>query len=529
MLNNVQTVFEALDYLAGVMPVTSVFYLMFLVVAVAVFYALRSATARAVWLLVLSATFYALMSPRGLIALVGFAAASYVAALAMGDSSGVGSPSSRAGVDSGPPARWRRVIATASVVAAALALALFKFSDQLLALLSRVPATADLIGTSPALAIAMPVGVSFWTFQLIAYLVDVYRGQTAPVRNPLTMLLAVVFFPIVTIGPITKVDALVEQFGTVKRFDFERMRSAVLLMGWGFFKKLVVADRLAVFVNSVYTHEPAYGGIGAGLIYFIATAFFAIQLYADFSGYTDIVRGSARLMGVDLPQNFAGPYLSRSVAEFWRRWHMTLMDWLKRYVYIPLGGNRKGAARKQINALAVFAVSGLWHGTGLNFMVWGLLNGAYVVLGELLAPQKAWLLRTLRIDPESGVHRAFQRLWTFVLVTVAWAFFRAESLSQGVYVVARMFVPTIWILTDGTMLEHGLSGIELFIAFLGVVTLFAVDYVRYERGIDVSGWLTAQHVLFRWLVYYGLITVVVVFGWYGGSGTDPASFLYFKF
>ena len=504
---------SVIEYVSGIMPVTSVLYLVFLALAVAVFYALRGAKARSGWLLLTSLVFYALMSPRSLLVLVALTALAYGTGIALGR----------------PEGRRRRVLVGASVSVLVASLAFFKFSAQLLHLLALVPQGADLIRSSPALAIAMPVGISFWTFQLIAYLVDIYRGHAEPVRDPLKMLLAVVFFPIVTIGPITKVGALTEQFEKVRRFDFDRMRSALLLMGWGFFKKLVIADRLAVFVASVFGNVRGQGGFGGGLIFFIAAAFFAIQLYADFSGYTDIVRGSARLIGVDLPQNFAAPYFSRSIAEFWRRWHMTLMDWLRHYVYFPLGGNRKGPIRKKLNTLAVFLVSGLWHGVGLTFVVWGLLNGAYMVIGEMTAPLRERFLARIGVDSGTAVHRTFQRVVTFALVTVAWVFFRAASISDALYIVPRMFVPSVWVLSNGAMLKQGLSGVELLIAAVAVVMLFAVDYLRYERGIDVSGWLTSQFIVFRWLVYYGLILVVVVFGYYGGSGSDASSFLYFRF
>lgn len=532
-MDQLNALYSRLDALAGIMPVTSTFYLAFLALVVVVFYALRNANARAAWLLVASIFFYALLTPRALVVVLAFAAFAYGAALFMG-----GAPATdgtdRAGEDEAPAPtsrtrRGRRLALYISVTATVGALVYFKAGEYLLSLIARIPAGADLVGTSPALALAMPIGVSFWTFQLVAYLVDVYRGTCAPVRNPLKMALAVLFFPIVTIGPITKVDSLAEQFSHVRRFDFERLRSALLLVGWGFFKKLVIADRLAVFVGSVYGNVNDVSGMQAGLIFFVATAFYAIQLYADFSGYTDIVRGSARLMGVELPQNFAAPYLSRTISEFWRRWHMTLMDWLKRYIYIPLGGNRKGALRKRANLLAVFAISGLWHGPGLTFLIWGLLNGVYSVAGEVLAPLNQRVTALLKIDRDSAVHRAFQRLVTFGLITVSWVFFRAESLHDALRIVARMFIPTVWIFSDGMMLEQGLSQSELEIALLATLVLFVVDYLRYERKVNITRWLTSQHVAFRWLVYYALILLIVVFGYYGGSGTDASAFVYFRF
>ena len=279
-------------------------------------------------------------------------------------------------------------------------------------------------------------------------------------------------------------------------------------------------------MNTVFSNPRDYKGTVDGLIFTVAAVFFAVQLYCDFSGYTDIVRGSARLFGVELPINFRAPYFAHNVKEFWRRWHITLMDWLRDYVYFPLGGNRKGALRRDLNVMIVFLVSGLWHGAGLSFIVWGALNGLYQIAGERLKPARDRVIAVLGIDRSTLGHRVIQTAITFGLITFSWVFFRANSLDDAVYMASRMFLPTVWIFTDGTMAEQGLSYAELAIALLSAGAVFTMDWMSLR--MDLLAGFNREHLLVRWAVYYGLILVVVVFGRYGGT-YNAADFVYFKF
>ena len=507
-----------LDRLAGLMEFTSVTYLAFLAVAVIVYFLLPGVRTRTAWLLVLSAGFYVLLSPGWFWVLVSVTAFTYVAGRfigAMRDKRG-----------DRPSGTVDRLVLGASVAAVVCALVIFKYLGFLADTGNAVLGVFSVELTVPVVRLLLPIGISFWTFQTIAYLVDVYRGTTHAERNPFYYALAVIFFPVVTAGPITRVQTLVPQMAVRHRFRYENMQSGLLLIGFGFFKKLMVADQLAVFVNTVFKDPQEYHGTVNGLLFSVAAVFFAVQLYCDFSGYTDIVRGSARLFGVELPLNFRAPYFSRNVKDFWRRWHMTLMDWLRQYVYIPLGGNRKGKARRDLNTMIVFLVSGLWHGAGLNYIVWGGLNGLYLLVGEWTSPLRDRVVGILGIDRSTLAHRIFQTLLTFGLITVAWVFFRADSIGDALYMVSRMFIPTVWIFTDGTMVEQGLSYSELVVALLSVVVVWVVDWMSLR--VDLLASFNRQHLLFRWAVYYGLILVVVVFGRYGGT-YDAANFLYFKF
>jgi D-alanyl-lipoteichoic acid acyltransferase DltB (MBOAT superfamily) len=422
--------------------------------------------------------------------------------------------------------RVGRLLLVVGVVFVTGILVTFKYLGFLAHTANRVASVLSIETTFPALALMLPIGVSFWTFQAIAYVVDVYRGRTDAVGNPLLYALAVMFFPIVSAGPITRFEVLVPQLAVRHRFQYAKMNSGLLLIGRGFFKKLMVADRLGVLVAAVFDNPHDFTGTGQGLVFFIAAAAFAVQLYCDFSGYTDIVRGSARLFGVELPVNFRAPYLARSVQEFWRRWHITLMDWFRDYIYIPLGGNRKGKLRRYLNIMAVFLVSGLWHGAGFTFVIWGALNGLYQIVGELLAPLRDRVVRVLRIDRSSAGHRVFQTGLTFVLITVAWVFFRAGSIGDALYMLPRMFVPTPWIFTDGTLLRLGLSGAEFTVTLLSAVAIWIADWLSTRR--DVLADLRRQPLYVRWGVYYGLILAVAVFGHYG-EGYNAADFVYFRF
>lgn len=505
-----------LDRLAGFMQFTSVAYLVFLAAAVIIYYALPGARAKALWLLAGSAAFYLLLSPRWAWILALVTVLTYVLGLLI----------DRARSAVGPGSRSARALVASGVVLVVSALIAFKYLG-FIAQAGNSALEALGLGTSlPVIQLALPIGISFWSFQTIAYLVDVYRGRTGPVLSFFSYAAAVTFFPVVTAGPITRVQSLVSQFQRRHRFDPQAVRSGLLLVGRGFFKKLMVADRLAVFVSSVFDDPRSHAGATEGLLFSVAAVFFAIQLYCDFSGYTDIVRGSARLFGVELPLNFRAPYFARDVRDFWRRWHMSLMDWLREYVYIPLGGNRKGAFRRDLNVMAVFLISGLWHGAGLTYLVWGLLNGAYMIIGEKTAAGRQRLLSRMGVDQSTLGHRALQITATFGLVTFAWVFFRANTMSEALYIVQRMFVPTVWIFFDGTMLQQGLSFSELMITLLSVAVVWALDWASLRT--DVLSLFLQQPVVVRWTLYYSLILVVAVFGYYGGA-YDAAHFVYFKF
>ena len=311
-------------------------------------------------------------------------------------------------------------------------------------------------------------------------------------------------------------------------FDFQRVKDGLLLMGWGFFQKLVIADRIAILVNDVYGNYHVY----SGLQILLATMLFAFQIYCDFAGYSDIAIGAARVMGFTLTKNFKSPYFATTVSDFWRSWHISLTTWFRDYVYIPLGGNRCGKWKKYRNLLLTFAVSGLWHGAGWNFVVWGALNGLYQAAGDLTLPVRTRLQQRLHIRTQCGSYRLLQGIITFGLVDFTWLFFRAESFTTALRMLWHGInnIGLFSFFNPDTLLgiqTMALSEKNFFVMLLGLAVLLLVDYKK-KQNVDFKGTLARQNIWFRWLVYYGLIFVVLIFGIYGPE-YDASTFIYFQF
>lgn len=381
---------------------------------------------------------------------------------------------------------------------------------------------------TPAFDVLLPVGISFYTFQALGYVFDVSRGEVPAEKNFLRYALFLSFFPQLVAGPIERSKNLMRQLYEPHTFDFERVKDGLLLMGWGFFQKLVIADRIAVFVNVVYGNFSDYSG--AQIL--LATVLFAFQIYCDFGGYSDIAVGAARVMGFTLTKNFKSPYFAVTVSEFWRNWHISLTTWFRDYVYIPLGGNRCGRWKKYRNLLVTFVVSGLWHGAGWNFVVWGGLNGLYQVAGDLTRPLRSRLRERLHIRTECGSYRLMQGLVTFLFVDFAWLFFRSGGLMVALQMLRHSIAcPGFFTLfSPDTLLgiyTGPLSEKDFYVMLASLVLLMLVDSWK-KRKVDIKGVLARQNIWFRWLVYYGLLFAVLIFGVYG-SGYDASAFIYFQF
>lgn len=376
----------------------------------------------------------------------------------------------------------------------------------------------------PTADILLPVGISFYTFQALGYTVDVYRGEVRAEKNILKYALFVSFFPQLVAGPIERSGNLLRQIEERHTFQFEQVKDGLMLMVWGFFLKIVLADRAGIFVDAVYGDFVRYGG----WYLIVASVLFAFQIYCDFAGYSIIAMGAAEVMGFRLTDNFNAPYLSRSVSEFWRRWHISLFRWFQDYIYIPLGGNRKGRARKYVNIMIVFLVSGLWHGASWAYVAWGALNGLYQVAGDLLKPVRDKIVEKFRLDRESFGHKFFQVLCTFVLVDITWVFFRAGDFSDAVEILGSMFrADNIWVLFDDSLFALGLDWKNFLVMLLSIALLLFADYLKY-KGIVVRKALGRQELWFRWLVLISGIVGILVFGIWG-SGYDASAFIYFQF
>ena len=384
----------------------------------------------------------------------------------------------------------------------------------------------------PLFDMIAPVGISFYTLTVAAYCVDAYHGKITAQRNLAKYALYVSFFPCILQGPILRYapleDSLFSEKGK-KKFDYTQFTFGLQLMLWGFFKKLVIADRVACLVNHIFSNYSEY----SGFVLLVGAICYSLQIYTDFSGCVDIVRGTAQTLQIELPHNFRQPYFATSIADFWRRWHMTLSSWLRDYVYIPLGGNRKGTWRKYLNIVIVFFISGLWHGAGLNFMFWGLLHGVYQVLGQMLKTPREWIAKRLGMGSNLPVeqyamrHRcrkAFQMLITFSLVSFAWIFFRMAGLRGGIEYVRNMFpLDNPWIFSDQTLFQLGLNSSDFIALCVFTLVLVAVDIL--QRKYCIREKIAQMPMIVRRPIYLTGVVVVVVYGIYG-QGYVASDFIY---
>jgi D-alanyl-lipoteichoic acid acyltransferase DltB (MBOAT superfamily) len=370
----------------------------------------------------------------------------------------------------------------------------------------------------------IPIGISFYTLQLISYNVDLYRGDIVPEKNYFKFLLFVSFFPQIIQGPIPRYSQLAQQFYGENKFDDRKIVKGFMMIIWGFFLKLCIADKAGTVVNTIFDEFPTY----EGLYLVVAAVLYGVQLYADFMSCTSLAQGISNLFGIELRDNFQRPFFATSIKDFWRRWHISLSSWLKDYIYIPLGGNRKGAFRKYLNILITFAVSGIWHGGGFKFLFWGLMHGLYQIFGELLNPVKKGLKNALHIKDDSQVLRLIQSVWTFFLVMLAWIIFRADNLKTGLSMIKSMFtVPNVWIFTDDSLFSLGLVWKEVIVLLVCLGVLLAVGIIK-EKGIAIRDNILKLNIAVRWGIYLALIVFIVIFGTYG-FGFDAQSFIYGRF
>lgn len=365
----------------------------------------------------------------------------------------------------------------------------------------------------------LPVGISFYTFQALSYTFDVYGNKLEPERNLLKYALYVSFFPQLVAGPIERSVNLLPQVQNADRirvWDPERIRDGLLLMLWGYFQKLVIADRAALLVDQVISNYTSYGFFEI----FTAMILFAVQILCDFSGYTDIARGAAKVMGFKLMKNFRQPYLARDIRSFWRRWHISLTSWFTDYLYIPLGGNRKGEFRKTVNTVIVFAVSGLWHGAGWNYIIWGLLHALYMIAADIR--QKLYGRWGWTGKPENFSTRIRKIICTFLLADFAWIFFVCNDLEHALGVIRQMTV--CFQTTDMLQL---LGHPDWFLLNAGIITLAAAD-ILHEKNISVIEQVNRQELWFRLAFGLSLFWIIVMFGIYGPA-YDAGAFIYFQF
>ena len=420
--------------------------------------------------------------------------------------------------------KYKKLILAISFVSNLGILFYFKYINFTLDIVTRILSKVNISINVPVFDVILPVGISFYTFQALSYSVDVYRGEVAPEHDFFRYALFVSFFPQLVAGPIERSKNLLTQLREPRKFDFGYAFDGILLMLWGFFLKIVLADRIAIFVDTVYGDCEHYQGI----YLIVATVLFAVQIYCDFSGYSSIAMGTAKLLGIELMDNFNAPYLSTSVADFWRRWHISLTSWFKDYLYIPLGGSKKGSLRKYFNKMIVFMLSGLWHGAQLTFVVWGAINGLYQVIGEVLMPIRKKVSDIIGINRNSEGVYALSVLATFALVDFTWIFFRADSLGRAIYIIKSILnTENIWTLFDGSLYNCGLDEKNFRLMVIAVIILLIADILK-RKGIRVREIILRQDGYIKCLVVSFSILLIMVFGKYGPA-YNAVNFIYFQF
>jgi alginate O-acetyltransferase complex protein AlgI len=405
----------------------------------------------------------------------------------------------------------RKYFLIVSLIANIGVLAVFKYYNFLNDNLSSFLNSIGYINKIPHLGLILPIGLSFHTFQAMSYTIEVYRGHQKAERNFITYSLYVMFYPQLVAGPIERPQNLIHQFYEKHEFEYERIVEGLKMMLWGFFMKLVIADRLAIYVNAVYNNSAQHSGVSL----LVATIFFAFQIYCDFAGYSNIAIGAARILGINLMTNFNRPYLSNSVSEFWKRWHISLSSWFRDYFYISLGGNRVSIPRWYLNLIIVFLVSGLWHGPNWTFILWGGLNGLYLVIAIITKDLRKDINHVLLLDRTPRLHKFLEIIITFILISASWVFFRASSVHEAFNILSKICLlkGPLFIGTPAFLI-YSLSGIILLILIEIKLEYF---HNRLSFFHNPNPWV-------RKLSYSFLVMLILMFG-----VLDGGQFIYFQF
>ena len=417
----------------------------------------------------------------------------------------------------------KKVIITISILFILSFLFYFKYFNFTLLTFSKLLRILHINVNFSTFDIVLPVGISFFTFQSIGYMIDVYRNDVPAEKNFIKYALFISFFPQLVAGPIERSKNLLNQFNENKKFNTDNFRIGLLTMGYGLFLKIVVADNISVVIDPLFNSPNEY----TGMELLVASVLFAFQIYCDFEGYTKLAIGSARILGYKLNENFNAPYWALSVKDFWRRWHISLTSWFRDYLYIPLGGSKKGKFRKQVNTMIIFLSSGLWHGAALHYVFWGGLNGFLSVLQDLLEPYKVKMYYKLKIDTTKTSYKIFQRIFTFAAIDITWIFFRV-SLSSGFFILQKIITDFNFAWFINNEYFHIFSTPQTMLTiFFSIAIILAIDGFKYvgEKPISI---ILQQQAIFRWVIYWILILIILYWGVYGDE-YEQTQFIYFQF
>lgn len=404
------------------------------------------------------------------------------------------------------------------------------FNESLQFILNQV----NIFYESAAIEILLPVGISYYILKKSSYLIDVYREPRDVEKKLITFALYVSFFPEIMAGPIDRAKKLIPQFYKKNEFDYKRVTDGLKLMAWGFFKKLVIADRLALYVNEVYNNPTQFEGLSLVM----ATVYFSFQVYCDFSGYSDIAIGIGKVMGFDLMENFNRPYFSKSIGEFWKRWHISLSTWLMDYLFLPIAYSTSRKIKSPrlmgvkaeswsyiIGSIITMFICGLWHGSQWTYIIWGAFHGFYLAFSFITRKIRGKIRKKLQIKKNSFILKLFRITVTFSFVTFAWIFFRADSISDAVYIITHLFSGWAVIFNIPGLLQaltFGLLKKELAVAAVSVLFMLFVHIVRKNDTIEQL--ISKQKAVLRWSIYLVMLLWILVFAESGGE-----DFIYFQF
>lgn len=446
---------------------------------VALIYYLIPNKVRYVWLLVASFFFYFCQSTSFVTLLIISIFITYAAGLVLGR------------IDTA--AAKNATVAVAVVLNLGILL-VFKYTDFFL----------GLFGSETKFNLILPVGISFYTFMAVSYIVDVYRGKIAPERNVLRLALYLSFFLSILSGPINRACDFLPQLSKKVTFDLENVKVGLQKMLWGYFLKLCIAARLSILVDNVYGNSDGYHGLSL----VCAAVSYLFMLYCDFEGYSQIAIGAAKIMGITMHENFRQPFFSESMSELWRRWHVSLSTWFRDYLYIPLGGNRKGVARKYVNLMIVLFLSGVWHGANLTFFIWGLLNGAYIVIGQITLPYRDRL--AAKINYSGKLRTFFKRLGVYILYAFTFIFFANDSVTSAWMVIKGIGLRLSLSVSGITeIFSLGLGTFNLLLTTVLAVFVLIVDGRCHKEDCDFAKLMVKTPTWLRWTIYYAILILIL--------------------
>lgn len=466
-----------------------------------------------IWLLITSYYFYMCWNPEYSLLLLASTVVTYLGGLSIEKEISI---------------KWKKIILAIVLIANFGILFVFKYGNFAIHIVERLIHALGFTIKPVTLDILLPVGISFYIFQAIGYLIDVYRGKIKAEHNLAKYALFVSFFPQLVAGPIERSGHLlsqIEELGEKRLWSYEKILKGFVLATWGFFLKVVIADRISPLVDAVFETYTEHKLV----VLCIGAVAFSIQIYCDFFGYSAIAIGVSKMMGIELMENFDTPYFSMSIKEFWNRWHISLSSWFRDYLYIPLGGNRCSKWKNYRNLLITFLLSGLWHGAAFHYVAWGMIHGIYLVLEKMFAGIGEKCVKLFNVNTKCASWRLFRYSTTFGLVTVAWIFFRAESIHDAIAYIWQMhYVAGAYSDLQSFLNEFFVIAKDKLIIVISLQLLLIVDILRKITKLTVDEFWYEQNYVFKMLSLILLLILIILWGAYGG-GYDAAQFIYFQF